>query len=145
MHSSVLFKYYRRMCCRSGAAALEFAIIAPIFLFLFMGMVAYGIYFAAMHSLQQLSADAARISIAGVDSQERLMLVERFLETHASGYIFVDPVKLDAEISDSPEGDQFTVALNYDAGHLPIWGLFNDLPLPGKVISRSATIRIGGL
>ena len=130
---------------RSGAAAVEFAIIAPIFLLLFMGMIAYGIYFGAMHSLQQLSADAARVSIAGLHQEEREELVRQFLENHAGGYMFVDPEKLLVEVGDSPEGTQFTVTLHYDARHLPIWGLVSALPLPGKIIDRSSTIRIGGL
>lgn len=135
----------RFLQCISGAAAVEFAIIAPIFIFLFMGLIAYGIYFGAMHSLQQLSADAARISIAGLDREERELLVQSFLDEHAGGYMFMDPGKLQVEVGDSLEGTQFTVTLRYDAGDLPIWGLFDLMPLAGKTIHRSSTIRIGGI
>jgi len=44
-----------------GAAALEFAILAPAFLLLGAGMLAYAIYFGAAHSVQQLAADAAAL------------------------------------------------------------------------------------
>lgn len=130
---------------RNGAAAVEFALVAPIFILLFMGMIAYGIYFGAMHSLQQLAADAARISIAGLDVGERERLVTRFLDTHTNGYVFLDRDKLQIEIGDSADGTHFTVTLSYDAGDLPIWGLLDRLPLPGEIISRSSTIRIGGI
>jgi Flp pilus assembly protein TadG len=130
---------------RNGAAAVEFALVAPIFILLFMGMIAYGIYFGAMHSLQQLAADAARISIAGLDVGERERLVTQFLDTHTNGYVFLDRDKLQIEIGDSADGTQFTVTLSYDAGDLPIWGLLDRLPLPGEIISRSSTIRIGGI
>lgn len=136
---------HRFLCSRTGAAAVEFAIVAPIFILLFMGMVAYGIYFGAMHSLQQLAADAARISIAGLDAGEREMLVGRFLDSHTNGYAFLKRDKLQVEIGDSADGTQFTVTLSYDAGNLPIWSLLDRLPLPGEIISRSSTIRIGGI
>jgi len=129
----------------SGAAAVEFAIVAPVFLLLFMGMLAYGIYFGAMHSLQQLAADAARASIAGLNEAERESIVRQFLDEHANGYVFVDREKLELDVGDNPTGTQFVVSLRYDASHLPIWGLIEGLPLPGKVLSRTSTIRVGGI
>jgi Flp pilus assembly protein TadG len=44
---------------RQAAVAVEFAILSPIYIFLLVGMVAYGIYFGAAHSVQQIAADAA--------------------------------------------------------------------------------------
>lgn len=52
---------------RSGVAAVEFAIVATLYLFLLVGMVAYGIYFGASHSVQQIPADAARALGGGAD------------------------------------------------------------------------------
>jgi len=43
----------------AGTSAVEFAMLAPIFVLLLPGMVAYGIYFGASHSVQQIAADAA--------------------------------------------------------------------------------------
>ena len=51
---------------RSATSAIEFAILSPLFIFFVMGMVAYGIYFGAAHSVQQIAADAARTAIAGL-------------------------------------------------------------------------------
>ena len=59
-----------------GASAVEFAIVGPVFVLLMMGMIAYGIYFGAVHSVQQLAADAARASVAGLDESERIWLAE---------------------------------------------------------------------
>ena len=130
---------------RSGAAAVEFAIIAPVFVLLFMGMIAYAIYFGALHSLQQLAADAARISIAGLDETERETMVRQFLDDNADGYIFIDRSKLSADVGDNPAGTQFVVRLSYDASDLPIWTLLEGLPLPGQTIVRTSTIRVGGI
>jgi Flp pilus assembly protein TadG len=51
-----------------GASAVEFAIIAPVFILMIVGMLAYGIYFGAANSVQQIAADAARTSIAGLNA-----------------------------------------------------------------------------
>src|SRR5690606_27718275 len=112
----------------SGAAAVEFAILLPLYLFFLLGMVAYGIYFGAAHSVQQLSADAARTAIAGLSAEERQTLARQFIERNAEGYLFIDPDKLDVVIGDSTtDGSQFDVTLSYDATDLPIWGLWERL------------------
>jgi Flp pilus assembly protein TadG len=130
----------------SGAAAVEFAILLPLYLFFLLGMVAYGIYFGAAHSVQQLSADAARTAIAGLSAEERQTLARRFIERNAEGYLFIDPDKLDVVIGDSTaDGSQFDVTLSYDATDLPIWGLWERLPMPSRTILRRSTIRMGGI
>ncbi|MFZ5617034.1 MAG: TadE family protein, partial [Pseudomonadota bacterium] len=57
---------------RSGASAVEFAIVAPVLLAMLLGMLAYGIYLSADHSVRQLAADVARETIAGIDDEERI-------------------------------------------------------------------------
>jgi Flp pilus assembly protein TadG len=48
----------------AGTSAVEFAMLAPLFILLLLGMVAYGIYFGASHWVQQIAADAARMLAA---------------------------------------------------------------------------------
>ena len=130
----------------SGTSAVEFALLAPLFFLLLLGMVAYGIYFGASHSVQQIAADAARTAIAGLDQAERQQLATTFITRHAGGYPFVDPSKLVVEIRDNTaDGRQFVVKIRYDARNLPIWNLFDRLPLPDTTITRNSTIRIGGI
>lgn len=130
----------------SGAAAVEFALLLPIYLFFLLGLVAYGIYFGAAHSVQQLSADAARTAIAGLNAEERQALAQRFIERNADGYLFIDRHKLTVEIGDSSADEsQFDVTLSYDATDLPIWGLWERLPMPSRTILRRSTIRMGGI
>lgn len=129
----------------SGTSAIEFALIAPVFLLMLLGMVAYGIYFGASNSIQQLAADAARTAIAGLDTAERQALVNTYLDRNAEEYPFVNRGKLTVNIAeDSSNAGQFVVSLSYDAADLPIWNLFKDLPMPGKTIARTSTIRVGG-
>jgi Flp pilus assembly protein TadG len=130
----------------SGTSAVEFALLSPIFILLLLGMVAYGIYFGASNSIQQIAADAARTALAGVNQTERQTLVASFLSNNASGYPFVDSTKLSYQANDSvADGSEFVVSIQYDARNLPIWSLFPKLTMPGTTISRQSTIRVGGI
>lgn len=120
--------------------------LAPLFILLLLALVAYGIYFGASHSVQQISADAARTAISGLDQEERQSLVENFIRSHAEGYPFIDTDGLTVVAADSvADATQFVVSIHYDARNLPIWNLFTSLPLPDVVIARRSTIRLGGL
>src|SRR5262249_39506767 len=130
----------------SATSAVEFALLAPLFLMLFLGMVAYGIYFGASHSVQEIASDAARTALAGLDQTERQTLARDFVSRNAGGYPFIDPAKLSVDALDSAaDSSQFIVSLSYDARNLPIWNLFPGLPLPDMTIAKKTTIRIGGI
>jgi Flp pilus assembly protein TadG len=138
--------FIRGLHAESGAAALEFAILTPVFLIFATGMLAYGIYFGAAHSLQQLAADAARTSIAGLTDDERASLVTAFLDQNTDGYAPLDRQALNYEVGPAPgEPDEYRVTLSYDASDLPIWDLYPALPLPSRTITYSSMIRLGGL
>jgi Flp pilus assembly protein TadG len=129
-----------------ATSAVEFAILTPVFLLMVTGMLAYGIYFGAAHSLQQLSADAARTAIAGLNQTERNRLVKDFLDDNAAGYMLIERSRLTYAIGDSvTDPNQYRVTLTYDASDLPIWNLYVPLPLPSQQIVYSSTIRRGGI
>jgi Flp pilus assembly protein TadG len=131
--------------CRTGTSAVEFAIVSPLLILLLFGMVAYGIYLGASHSIQQIAADAARTAVAGLNENDRISLADNYIEHNAGAYPFVERSKLALDIKDNPaDADEFTVAIRYDARDLPIWNLLPNLPLPGMTIRHSSTIRIGG-
>jgi Flp pilus assembly protein TadG len=131
---------------QSGTSAIEFAILAPVFIFFLLGMIAYGIYFGASHSVQQIAADAARTAISGQSVSERQTLVRQFIANNAGQYPFIrlDQLIFSADDSGS-DGNQFDVWVRYDARNLPIWGLLPDLPLPRTTIAYRSTIRVGGI
>lgn len=131
---------------RCGTSAVEFAIIAPVFLVMLLLMVGYGIYLSAAHSIQQLAADAARASIAGLGADERVLLASAYIEKNGSRYVFLEPDNLSVDVRDDPrDANQFRVDLKYDASNLPIWGIYGAHLLPGQVIERRSTIRLGGI
>ena len=109
-------------------------------------MIAYGIYFGASHSVQQIAADAARTAISGQTAGERQTIVARFIANNAGQYPFINLPQLTFEAADSSsDGNQFDVSVSYDARNLPIWNLLPNLPLPGTTIAFRSTIRIGGI
>jgi Flp pilus assembly protein TadG len=129
----------------SGAAAVEFALIAPLFVLTLLSLVAYGIYFSAAHSVQQLAADAARTAIAGLNETERETLVADFVSRSTMNHALIDKSRLSLQVQADPSNpNQFTVQLSYDASNLPIFNLFT-YAMPEKQIRRFATVRVGGI
>jgi Flp pilus assembly protein TadG len=130
---------------RAGTSALEFAIIAPLFVLSLFTLIAYGIYLSVTHSVQQIVADAARTAVAGLDTAERVSLVNRYIDSSRLDYSFLNRTKMLVEVGDDPGNpDQFTVRITYDSSDLPIWKLFT-FALPAQKIERYATVRVGGV
>lgn len=129
----------------SGAAAVEFALIAPLFFLTLLSLIAYGIYFSAAHSVQQLAADAARTAVAGLNETERETLVADFVSRTTMNHALLDKSRLSLQVQVDPSNpNQFTVSLSYDASNLPIFNLFS-YAMPAKQIRRFATVRVGGV
>jgi len=135
---------HRIGCCRRGGAAIEFAIVAPLFILTLLTLTAYGIYLSTAHAVQQIAADSARIAVAGLSENERRALARDYIGSAALDYPFIDAAKLEVAVGDDAEPGQFTVRLAYDATGLPIWNLFT-FTMPDTRIERYSTIRIGGL
>jgi Flp pilus assembly protein TadG len=128
-----------------GTAALEFAIISPIFILVLMTLVAYGIYLSAAHSVQQIAANAARTAVAGVTAAERTQLVNTYITTSTLNDPILQRSNFTVTVNPDPtNANQFVVSLVYNAQNLPIWNLYS-FAMPSKTITRTATIRMGGI
>ena len=79
--------------CRRGAAALEFALVAPLFLLTLFGIVAYGGYFWRAHSLQQVANDAARAALPGLTATEREALARTVASSEVASLGGMDPAR----------------------------------------------------
>jgi Flp pilus assembly protein TadG len=134
----------RFLACRGGTSAVEFAVIAPVFILMLLTLCAYGIYLGTAHSIQQIAADAARIAVAGLDAGERASLAGSYIDQATLAYPFIEKAHLQVAVQDDALPGQFTVRLSYDAARLPIWNLVT-FPLPSTEISRFSTIRVGGV
>lgn len=129
----------------SGASAVEFALVLPVFVMVMLGIIAYGIYFGATHSVQQLAADAARASVAGLSDPERVSIANRHVTENARQYALLDVSHVRVEAGPlAGDATRFRVAVTYDAGSLPIWAIGPILPLPSRTIERVAVIKRGG-
>lgn len=130
---------------QSGSSAVEFAIIAPMFIAILFSLIAYGIYLSAAHAVQQVAADAARTAVAGLNNRERETLAKNFVSHSKLDYVFLDKNSFSVSVGVDPSNpNQFTVTVEYDASGLPIWSLYA-YALPEKSIKRFSTIRIGGI
>lgn len=136
---------YDGLHCRSGVAAIEFAIVAPVFFLMVFGLLAYAIYFGMVHSVQQLAAEAARASVAGITADERASLARSNVASALPNYPLLDPRRL--TVAATPSGSDpnlFAVDLRYDASGNTIFVLEGLVPMPPRVIERQAVIRRGG-
>lgn len=130
---------------KSGTAAIEMALVFPLFLTLCLGILAFGIYFGATHSVQQLAADAARYSVAGLNTDERIALTNTYVAQNASKYLLLDArnVKVASTLSEQ-DASNLVVRVTYDAKGLPIWRFVKFVQLPSPLIARVAVVHRGG-
>lgn len=124
-------------------AAVEFAIIGPVLLLLMLGIFTYGGYFLTAHTVQQLANDAARAAIAGLDDDERRLLAQEAAQAGLAGQSYMRGQV--SRIDVTRAGATMAVRLTYDASEDVYWSFESILPVPSPDISRTATIRLGGL
>lgn len=130
---------------RDGAIAVEFAMIAPVFLMMVFGILMYGSYLAVIHGVQQLAAEAARSSIAGLSETERSSLANAYVTGNVNAYPLIDPGKLTVSAAtSSSDANVFVVTVNYDASKMFLYSLPTFVPMPSPTIARSAAIPRGG-
>ncbi len=130
---------------RSGAAAVEFAIVGPLFFMVLIGIMLFGIYFGTVHSIQQIAAEAARASVQGLTEAERAALAQNQVKSIVGSYPLIDPQYLTVSAAPSPiDTNLFNVSISYDASRSVIFAFEGLIPLPSKTISRNAVVRRGG-
>ncbi len=125
-----------------GAAALEFAIVGPMFVVMLLGLCGYGGYFWMSHAVQQVTNDAARAAMAGLDNTERTALATAALNAEIGDYVWLERSKATLTVTNA--SDRVTVAISYNAADTPFWSMKGLVPMPSSTISRSATVRLGG-
>jgi len=128
-----------------GATAVEFAMVFPVALIFFCGLLAYGLYFGAAHSVQQLAADAARATISGLSDAERSSIAQAHVAASGSRYPLLSASALSVTAHAlAADPSQFEVRVAFDSADLPIWAFSGLVPLPSKTIERVAIIKRGG-
>jgi Flp pilus assembly protein TadG len=129
----------------SAVAAVEFAIVFPLFLLMLFGIVIYGAYLVVVHGVQQLAAEAARSSIAGLSDSERASLAASYITNNVSYYPLISPDRLTVSAAASAsDANVFVVTVSYDDSNSFIYALPQFVPAPPSSIVRSAAIPRGG-
>lgn len=126
---------------QSGATAVEFAFLAPVLIFMLMGITGYGGYFWMSHSVQQLANDAARAAIPGSTAAERASLAKAAVAASAGDAELI-PAKLSTEVID--RDGRLTVAVSYDAAQSFAFAVRGVTPMPSDQIRRRASVQLGG-
>jgi Flp pilus assembly protein TadG len=130
--------------CRRGATAVEFAMLLPLFLTLVFGIVVFGSYLTMVHGVQQLAAEAARSSVAGLSDTERSSIAASYVTSNIGTYPLITPNKITVNAATSgSDPNVFVVTVSYDASGMFIYGL-PFVPAPPSTIVRSAAIPYGG-
>ncbi len=133
------------LAARDGAIAVEFAMIAPVFLMILFGIIMYGSYLSVVHGVGQLAAEAARSSVAGLNESERSSLANSYVTGNVNSYPLIDPAHLTVNAATSgSDANVFVVTVNYDASGMFIYSLPTFVPAPSSTIVRSAAIPRGG-
>lgn len=125
-----------------GAALMEFALVAPVFLMTLLGMAGYGGYFWRAHTLQQVANDAARAALPGLTSTERETLALATASSELTTLGAIDPSRVTTSVNQT--SDTVTVRIIYDGSHDGFLNL-SLVPLPSTTIRRVAAVRLGGL
>lgn len=145
MRAQVKYFWCRLRREERGSIAVEFALIFPVALVFFMGLLAYGIYFGAVHSVQQLAADAARASVGGLNDAERASIATAHVAASGGSYPLLAPERISVSAGAlAADPSQFEVRVSFDSGALPIWVLSGLVPLPDQTIERVAVVKRGG-
>ena len=122
----------------SGASALEFAIVAPVFFMLVFGILIYGYYFASMSMLNHIAYESARATVSGLSDGERNLLAmtrANELISELDGFIDSDSIQVDA----AADGEGiYAVTVHYQFSALGLIGASSILPLPAP----EQTIRV---
>lgn len=128
-----------------GSAAVEFGMVLPVFLVIVVGVLVYGLFFGVVHGVQQLAAEAARASLAGITEDERARIADQTMRATIGNYIFLKAPNAAIRSRLDPEDPaRFLVTIRYDATHLGLNAFAAFLPVPPESIERTAVVRRGG-
>jgi hypothetical protein len=130
----------------SGLAAVEFALIAPLFLALLFGIFVYGLSFGAWLAVRHAAAEGARASVAGLSNAERKALGESTVVTIFNGYAPVFKPSLMTKLAKPVDGSSnlFQVTVTYDLSGYGLSAFSGLLPVPSATISATSIVPNGG-
>jgi Flp pilus assembly protein TadG len=125
-----------------GSAAIEFAIIAPVFLMIVVGVIVYGLYFTVWIAVTQIASEAARAGLAGLTTAEQTSIATTRFNTGLASYApMLSSSKASLTFPAATAGT-FAVAVSYDFSSFGFSSIAL-LPLPATKPSITITVSTG--
>ena len=125
-----------------GSAAVEFALVGPLFVMLLISMIVYGGWFWLAQSVQHLASEGARAAVGGMTAAEQTTMARTAVAQGADGGGAFAASAAVVGVQTTPETIRVTVT--YNAATHPIMALAGLVPAPPALIVRSAVVRVGG-
>ncbi len=132
----------RAACDCDGAAAVEFALVAPAMLLLFAGIVAFSFVLSTYSALQEVASDAARAAIAGLTASQQAQYASQYVFSAIGSYSFIDATQV--TVATSATASTFQVTVSYNASNSFFSNLPSALISSPVIITRSATVQLSG-
>ena len=118
---------------RDASTAVEFAIVAPVALFLIYGVFEMARYLYVESTIQQAAATAIRAAVTSHEIDP--IAIEAVLRDEAGGMAArLSSVSVTAEADSASALERLTVATTYN--FLPVVKLLFDAPLSMTIVSR---------
>jgi Flp pilus assembly protein TadG len=125
-----------------GATAVEFALIFPFMVMLFIGIACFSVVLGMYSALQQIAAESARAALAGLSPTEQNQIATQYVTNVIGSYGFLNPANL--TVATSATSSTFEVTLTYNAAGQYFASFGGYLPAAPLQITRSATIQLSG-
>ncbi len=123
---------------RRGAAAVEFAVVAPIFLLLVFGMIEYGRMVMVQQVLVNASREGARKAVLdGSTQQDVVDVVQQYTNSASIQGVTISVTPADPQ--DAAFGDPVTVTVS--VGFNQVSWLPSPMYLGGKTLSATSVMR----
>ncbi len=138
---------HRFRSAEAGVAAVEFALVAPIFLILVFSIIIYGFYFATRIAVAHAAAEGARASVAGITAAERQAFAEAQVRAIFANYaplLSDDAAHLEVAAQPSVTPGLFEVTVTYDLTDHNFSLFSGFLPLPSDRPSVTVVAANGG-
>ena len=125
---------------KRGASAVEFALVAPVLMFILAAIVGYGMVFLTAISLQQLGADVTRATIGGVSVSEKRELAAEHLAVARREYVLINNDQVVVDVVYDTDTETTVVEIAYDTTGHPVELFRGLIPMPANTFTVRQSI-----
>lgn len=125
---------------KKGASAVEFALVAPVLMFILAAIVGYGMVFLTAISLQQLGADVTRATIGGFSVSEKRELAAEHLAVARREYVLINNDQVVVDVVYDTDTETTVVEIAYDTTGHPVELFRGLIPMPANTFTVRQSI-----